>query len=406
MHFFEKNISKFKFILAQRTLFFILIAVFSQICYSNSPAQNLPRGFYRIETIEPNAKIHDLTPIGEMIANANFVAIGEPVHTSHGFYQAKCRLIKYLIEYKGFRTIAFEDNWSSLFIANQYLLEGSGTAKNALLNFSHHVWHDKAILDLLEWTRNYNLEHPQAPVGIYGFDIQDPKESIIYLKKALSANNKHTNLNNQLLNWYDKMDQSQIQDDKVCDNSLFKNLSSLDPELSEDFPYFKLAVLTIKNSCLREYQTNINKKIILRDKGMAEALLEMHDLEAPTTKTIIWAANGHVNKLPSTNSMGSYLTKTLGDNYKTIFLIAKTYDTHLNWSRIFPSQKKPPENSLEEWFSSFGEKYLFINFHQVPSETFGLKENDPALPVYTTDGIFYLDHSPKMTLISYKERKR
>jgi hypothetical protein len=380
-------------------LFCILLMCPFSLAKSNGSIQNLPIGFYRVETIEPTTQIHELAPISAMVKDTNFVALGEPVHTSHGFYQAKSRIIKYLIEHDGFRAIAFEDNWSSLFMADNYLVNGTGTAKNSLLNFSHRVWHDSAILDLLKWIRAYNVKHPESPVRIYGFDIQDPKEALNYLNRALSSDKKYFKIKTELNNWSAHSSDKLKLTNRNCDNALWYELSKLEPDLSTRFPYYNIALYSAKTFCLRKTQADNNERMHSRDYAMAKVLLDMHSLVSPQAKTIIWSANGHINKLPSSKSMGSYLSKDLGKDYKTIYLIAKTYDTHPNWSQIFPSQREAPDNSIEKWISSFGMNYLFINLHQVPSELFGLKENDPALPVHFTDAIFYLDYSSPMTFL-------
>ena len=54
-----------------------------------TPWPELPAGYHAVLGSDPNLPFDDLEPLAEMLGNASFVALGESVHASGGFYEAK-----------------------------------------------------------------------------------------------------------------------------------------------------------------------------------------------------------------------------------------------------------------------------------------------------------------------------
>jgi len=66
----------------------------------------------------------------------------------------KHRLIKYLIEEKGFNIIAFESNKPETELINNYVLGGDGDPIKLLKGIYFWTWQTKEILDLINWLRD------------------------------------------------------------------------------------------------------------------------------------------------------------------------------------------------------------------------------------------------------------
>ncbi|USN50828.1 MAG: erythromycin esterase family protein [Myxococcales bacterium] len=290
------------------------------------------------------------------------IALGEAHHTSGGFYQAKSALIKYLILKKNFRAVAFESNWISAQSINDYILGKTNDAKTALLTGGYRVWFDESILQLIIWIRNYNDSHPNEKVVFFGFDMQDPASAESYL-----------NTNSNLLKKAAEITVSSYQKRKKCWETQITADNS-EPEI-----------------CMT-----------IRDEAMADIFMFLKTIYAPNKKTIIWAANGHIQKHGDIfKPMGYFLSKKLGLSYASVLLVASRYDTYQNWVNPVAAQLEAPKESLEEWAETFGYDSLFIDMKKLNPALFGMSEEQFVAhgPLNYVDGAIYLKTSEAMTLV-------
>lgn len=146
----------------------------------------LPQGVFELDGTSIDQPDDDLEPFAAMVEGAEIVGLGEAVHTSGGFYAAKHRLIRYLVEEKGFRTIAIESPRTWVLETSAYVEQGTGTVEDALHGvFSLYVGDDTRAL--FEWLRAFNVAHPDDPVRFWGFDVQQPEEDRALLQAFLEA---------------------------------------------------------------------------------------------------------------------------------------------------------------------------------------------------------------------------
>ncbi|OKK17414.1 erythromycin esterase [Streptomyces sp. CB00455] len=141
---------------------------------ATSPVSALERGAYPLRTTEPRGSLEDLRPLGRMVKDARVVGLGESTHSSHEFFAMKHRVLRYLVEEKGFRSFALEGSWSSGLRLNDYVLHGKGDPARIMgeeFQNSYSWWNNSDYLDLIRWMRDYNLRHPQDPVQFMGDDF-------------------------------------------------------------------------------------------------------------------------------------------------------------------------------------------------------------------------------------------
>ncbi|WP_031183408.1 hypothetical protein [Streptomyces seoulensis] len=69
------------------------------------------RGTHPLRTTGPRGDLSDLRPLGRTVGDARVVGLGGATHNSHEFLTLKHRVLRYLVEHKGFRTFALD--WSS-----------------------------------------------------------------------------------------------------------------------------------------------------------------------------------------------------------------------------------------------------------------------------------------------------
>ncbi|MBE1486584.1 erythromycin esterase family protein [Plantactinospora soyae] len=122
-----------------------------------------------LSSIEPGAPLDDLAPLGRTVGDALVVGLGESVHGSHDQFTLKHRVLRYLVERRGFRTLALEEDFASGVALDRYVVSGAGDPA-ALVGVTSHIWRTEEMLTLVRWMRAYNLRHREK-LRFLGTDI-------------------------------------------------------------------------------------------------------------------------------------------------------------------------------------------------------------------------------------------
>jgi erythromycin esterase-like protein len=133
-------------------------------------------GVFRLEGITPGLRTSDLEPLRQWIGKANLVGLGESNHTSGGYYTAKHRVFRFLVERLGFRALAIQSSWAAADSVSGYVTNCQGSAEEALRGLDP-VWQSAEVRDLVEWMCQWNRTHrkPKDRLAFFGFDIQQPE---------------------------------------------------------------------------------------------------------------------------------------------------------------------------------------------------------------------------------------
>ncbi|MCD9143477.1 erythromycin esterase family protein [Streptomyces albireticuli] len=126
------------------------------------PIPSLTSAAHPLRTTEPTGPTADLRPLGRMIGGAKVVGLGEATHSSHEFFANKHRVLRYLVEEKGFTAFALEANWSSGLRIDDYVVHGKGDIRKIMreeFQDAYRLWNTREYLDLIEWMRTYNAQH-------------------------------------------------------------------------------------------------------------------------------------------------------------------------------------------------------------------------------------------------------
>jgi len=116
-----------------------------------------------------------------IVGDARAVGLGESTHGTREFFQIKDRLVRYLVEEKGFSLFAIEANQFAVRRLDAYVMGDSGTTRQAM-RVMFRVWNTEEMLALVEWLREWNRAHPERPVRFIGYDMQDHQTPIVSLK--------------------------------------------------------------------------------------------------------------------------------------------------------------------------------------------------------------------------------
>ncbi|MFD7705399.1 erythromycin esterase family protein [Streptomyces caelestis] len=134
----------------------------------------IERSAHPLRSTEPGGSLRDLNALGRMVGDAEVVGLGEATHGSRDFFRMKHRVLRYLVEEKGFRAFSLELPWSSGVRVDEYVLYGKGDLDRIAreeFQGSYRIWNNADYLNLIEWMRSYNRHHPADPVRFAGNDM-------------------------------------------------------------------------------------------------------------------------------------------------------------------------------------------------------------------------------------------
>lgn len=268
-----------------------------------------------LRSTESLSDVTDLTPLGKMIGNTTVVGLGENSHGSATVYKMKLRMVKYLVEKKGFTVFALESPVAEADRIDRYVKQGTGTREDVLRNLVYKSWQTKEMLDIIEWIRVYNSK-AKRKVSFQGFDIQNGISAFQEVEIFIKNHNKQ--LVPDALQLRVDYDQALLTN-QHWDSVYFRAKRLSNALLSQKyFPSIKTENLSqIKHymdvfvqSLSSRYQSSETKS---RDVYMAENIRWLMENSPSGNKFIISADNAHVTK--ETGKMGSWLKDELGKNY-------------------------------------------------------------------------------------------
>ncbi|MFD9337847.1 erythromycin esterase family protein [Streptomyces sp. NPDC060028] len=136
----------------------------------------LERAAHPLRSTEPGGATTDLRALAAMIGDAKVVGLGEATHGSHEFFAMKERVLRHLVEEKGFTTFALEMSWTAGLRINEYLQGGAGDARQiAKETLTGSPWEREEFVSLIAWMRRHNDRHPDRKVHFMGNDVGAPK---------------------------------------------------------------------------------------------------------------------------------------------------------------------------------------------------------------------------------------
>ncbi|HET9419913.1 MAG TPA: erythromycin esterase family protein [Nocardioides sp.] len=114
--------------------------------------------------------------IAPAVGDATVVGLGEQVHGAKEVLQLKLRALRVLVERKGFRSLAWEDDWTLGLEVDRWLETGAGDVR-ALVGQMSAAHRNREVLRTLEWLRAYNVAHPRDRVSFVGVEYWTTRHS-------------------------------------------------------------------------------------------------------------------------------------------------------------------------------------------------------------------------------------
>ncbi len=112
-----------------------------------------------LNSIEAGSGFDDMQPLKAIIGDAHIVALGEAAHLNRDFSRIKHRMVEFLVNQMDFTVFAIEATFAGALELNDYILTGNGDPKRALGALVYPAWTTEAILDMVNWMREYNATH-------------------------------------------------------------------------------------------------------------------------------------------------------------------------------------------------------------------------------------------------------
>ena len=274
------------------------------------------------QTTDPSAPAHDLEGFAKMVGDARILALGEASHGTHEFFEMKHRLIRFLVESRGFRIFVLEFPVVMAQKINRYISGGEG-APRELLGSPPMVFSTKEMLALVRWMRAFNQKHKEDPIQFWGFQPYQSEEAMRELSAyvaGLEAGPYRADLEELLsviqrsfsASFPDAIPRSAPPTLSVRDAcaTIRDRISTVQGLEGRDERVRAALMIGIVQHSLRHKEPNaFEESSAANVASIAEAY--------PDARLIVWAHNGHIGD--RSGALGGYLTDRFGHDYVKAF---------------------------------------------------------------------------------------
>jgi len=387
--------------------------------------------------------------IGKAIGNAQFVAVSESAHNTREFLKMNARIIRYLVEEKGFTRLVAETGFPESKKVNDYILGAEIDKKEwtAGLNMMYSRWEE--FNDMIEWLRFHNQKvSNDQKVQFYGIDITGgyhdlmPAFNIIksYLKKVDRSYAKK--MSKKIMPFLNKLksdkprqarnryiDSLSIEEKYAFEmriNLIIDRLSNqkdvyLKKSSLKEFEFARQSsialfqALNYYNGAANWNNSDYNKTVGVngREIAMFQNFNWLYKQDT-TAKIIIINHNVH-SKTKSGyltdfwkffTPFGAFVRQSFGDQY---YSIGAAYDHGKYWDNWTKNEKRDikdtelsEEGEVDYVLKSIGIPYFFIDFRSIPyhrpaydwlSMPINTRENEDSMPITPNefDGYIFYD---------------
>lgn len=408
-------------------------------------AQTFDIGFpiHQIKSIDPSqTDFSDLEPLKEVLKDKRIILLGEQSHGEGATFQAKVRLIKFLLEQLGFNVLSFESGLYDNYKANELL--NSNPSINPLKQSVFDIWSEsKEFVPLLEYINTQRKS--STPLLVSGFDCQADnlfKENyLLDLKELLKEEQSLTESDYQALQEVIEGDAEFVASDAADSVRFFTSaqriLKAFDTLPGKETIHAKVMhQVLISWLAMVQYEIDMmnGKEIKVqnpRDLQMAKNLIFLSTLY-PDSKIICWGATYHfanqiqlhratsltktfVHRLDSLEKnheltdfnkllegavpMGQVLKNYFGDNVYS--LAFSSFEGSFGMLGFPPKSLKPiepPAKSIERYLVDKNLDFAFVDYSNNRNANYfycsalGNLPFEAAWPKIV-DGLFFIKHS-------------
>jgi erythromycin esterase len=337
----------------------------------------------------PDAPSDDLAPFTPWIGSARVIGLGESVHGAREELTLKHRLLRFLVEDMGFRSVAWEEDWTTGLAVDEYIRSGEGDPEELVRQMSPQ-WQLREVADVLRWLRDFNVdrtnkvrfvgvEYYLTPVAAYdrvdAFVAATAPETLPQLREHLSAIRPATQNVFDHIQWYMTVPDKQPYIEHARQVAARVSVLPHSPDDEE----FQLIVHTTQQivSFYVHFSLPADDALVYRDAHAAENVKWWADWTGQ--RVLYWAAAAHTATPPQLRIFvpqasdlryppaGSYLRDWYGDAYVSIGF---TFDHGHVSTGDGAAAEMPP--AREDWFErplrQVAWDQLAIDMRQTPTE--------------------------------------
>ena len=377
--------------------------------------------------------------ITRLIGDAPILAFGEVTHGAHEPLAYRNRLIRFLVEQRGFTAVALESGLAQGRRVDDYVMGGAGdVVQIAHDNIGWGFGDLEANVALMRWLRGYNADTSHRPIRFYGADVSGGTGAIFetgrlalddvlsYLARTIPK--ASTELREQLAAFaprftpqayatYTPAERATLSTALATAERLFEGSrpAMIAGSSQDDYDWATRELLDSRRlesifqigpSGPQSTDTAaILRMSDLRDHTMADHLLWALNREGPRGRILSFAANGHVAGsqtihreefpgLPLPTSMGIQVRGALGDRYR-VLLTAATKTVNGARATVGSGQM----GSLDSALVAAGSSPFFLDIRGTARDSWwGRRQSLGAfgrvrglVPNLAADGILFLD---------------
>ncbi|KAA0549521.1 erythromycin esterase family protein [Bacillus sp. BGMRC 2118] len=262
------------------------------------------------------------------------IGMGEATHGNREFQELKRDVFEVLVKNENFRVFVLEGDFGAGQHINQFILNGNGTAEEAVNALDYPIYYTKQMIELVQWMHDYNKTvNEDRKVYFYGNDMQRydySKKGVLDYYKVVNAESLKTyskqleHVSNESMR---ELTSEQLRKTNETIESILLDLESNKmsyEELSSTESY----LFALQNAEVMKQRTNLflndGDYTKLRDRYLSENLqwIVEHEAARGNDKVFVTGHNGHIEKtsasLAGYKSMGNYLEEIYGEQYFAI----------------------------------------------------------------------------------------
>ena len=254
----------------------------------------------------------DLQPLKGILGDSRIVSLGEATHGTREFFQMKHRLLEFLATEMGFTHFAIEALMPEAYRVNQYVLTGQGDPATLLKGLRTWPWNTQEVLDMILWMRAFNASG-RGPIQFTGFDMQSTLLAIPNARAfLLKADAEYLPVANSVFTRIAAAERRRTAtaEDVAAARGVVDHMSAMREAYLQGYPLAEVE-WAIQNARIVLQKAEDLAGITSRDQSMAKNVEWILDQAPAGSKIVLWAHNGHVNKLEGW--MGDYLAQRYGD---------------------------------------------------------------------------------------------
>ncbi|HWD05635.1 MAG TPA: erythromycin esterase family protein [Amycolatopsis sp.] len=295
----------------------------------------------------------DVTPIADLVGDARIVAIGENNHHIREFGELRNRLLRHLVENRGFTVLGFESGFAEGELVEAWLRGGTGdVAEVGRDGFTFTLGDSPEAHALLTWLRSHGgvryagLDVPSsggspAPAlhAVRRYLAAVDPEAVRFVETALAATEPYAAASSAVApGRYAALDAPARDRATAALTTLLAHLHALapvyrDPVAHAVAEHQALGALRV-DTYLRELAAMSSGAVpsmsaSSRDTYQASTVKLLRRLHGEDTKIVLMVHNGHLQRVPFSPfpgltfpSAGTHLAAEFGDDYFAIGLTA------------------------------------------------------------------------------------